>query len=171
MKAVPLIVALLSAAACQAAEPLGTRLGPAPVVVELFTSQGCSSCPPADVLLSEVAHDASLRGHVIPLAFHVDYWDRLGWRDPFSAADWSRRQSFYVRALSLRGAYTPQMVVNGARQFVGSNAHALDAALTEESRQTPFGSVRVTLARGDGALKASVSAKVTSAAPPPVVLA
>ena len=107
----------------------------------------------------------------LPLAFHVDYWDRLGWRDPFSAAEWSRRQSFYVRALGLPGGYTPQMVVNGARQFVGSNAHALDAALAEESRQAPFGSVRVSLARGDGALKASVSAKVTSAAPTDVVLA
>ena len=122
-------------------------------------------------MVRELANDAALRGKVIPLAFHVDYWDRLGWRDPFSAAEWSRRQSFYVRALSLRGGYTPQMVVNGARQFVGSNARALDAALAEESRQAPFGSVRVTLARASGAINASVSAKVTSAAPTDVVLA
>src|SRR5439155_23043220 len=146
-------------------------LGPAPVVVELFTSQRCSSCPPADELIRTLARDASLRGKVIPLAFHVDYWDRLGWRDPFSAADWSRRQSFYVRALSLRGGYTPQMVVNGERQFVGSNAHALDAALAEESRQAPFGSVRVTVMRAGAVLAANVSAKVTSAAPTDVVLA
>ena len=121
-------------------------------------------------MVRELANDAALRGKVIPLAFHVDYWDRLGWRDPFSAAEWSRRQSFYVRALSLRGGYTPQMVVNGARQFVGSNARALDAALAEESRQAPFGSVRVTVARASGAINASVSAKVTSAAPTDVVL-
>jgi hypothetical protein len=61
------------------------KLGPAPVVVELFTSQGCSSCPPADALIHEIANDPALRGKVIPLAFHVDYWDSLGWRDPFSS--------------------------------------------------------------------------------------
>ena len=114
--------------------------------------------------------DAALRGKVIPLAFHVDYWDRLGWRDPFSAPDWTRRQQFYVRALSLNSAYTPQMVVNGARQFVGTNAQALDAAVAEQSRQAPFGTVRVSMTRGD-ALKVSINAKVTAAAPTDVVLA
>lgn len=114
--------------------------------------------------------DAALRGKVIPLAFHVDYWDRLGWRDPFSSPDWSHRQSFYVRALHLPSGYTPQMVVNGARQFVGSNAHALDAALAEESKQPPFGSVKVSMTRGDP-LKVAVSAKVTSDKPTDVVLA
>lgn len=107
-------------------------------------------------------NDAALRGKVIPLAFHVDYWDRLGWRDPFSAPDWTRRQQFYARALRLNSAYTPQMVVNGSRQFVGSNAGALEAALAEESRQPPFGTVQVSLARADNALNAKVSAKVTS---------
>lgn len=121
-------------------------------------------------MVRELANDAALRGKVIPLAFHVDYWDRLGWRDPFSSPDWSHRQSFYVRAMHLPSGYTPQMVVNGARQFVGSNAHALDAALTEESRQAPFGSVRVSLARGN-ALNVSVSATVTSPQPTDVVLA
>lgn len=114
--------------------------------------------------------DAALRGKVIPLAFHVDYWDRLGWRDPFSAADWTRRQQFYVRALRLNSAYTPQMVVNGARQFAGTNAQALDAALAAESRQAPFGTVRVSVARGEP-LKVSINAKVTAAAPTDVVLA
>src|SRR5437764_14588377 len=94
-----LIAVLLSALSCQGAEPLAQRLGPAPVVVELFTSQGCSSCPPADHIVSEIAHDQSLIGRVIPLTFHVDYWDRLGWRDPFSSAGWSERQYGYVRGL------------------------------------------------------------------------
>src|SRR5216117_2013020 len=107
------IVALLSVAACQAAEPLAQRLGPAPVVVELFTSQGCFSCPPADHIVSDIAHDQSLLGRVIPLTFHVDYWDRLGWRDPFSSPEWSRRQYVYVRALRANSAYTPQVVVGG----------------------------------------------------------
>ena len=114
-------------------------------------------------MVRELANDAALRGKVIPLAFHVDYWDRLGWRDPFSSPDWSRRQSFYVRALGLPSGYTPQMVVNGARQFVGSNARALDAALAEESRQAPFGSVRVSVSRGD-VLRVSVNANVSRAA-------
>src|SRR5947209_6278424 len=138
-----LIAVLLSAISCQAGEPLAQRLGPAPVVVELFTSQGCSSCPPADALLSDLAHDASLRGRVIPLAFHVDYWDRLGWRDPFSSAEWSRRQYFYVRALSVASAYTPQIVVNGAQQFVGSDRAALEEALVAMSHRKPTGDVQV----------------------------
>jgi hypothetical protein len=121
-------------------------------------------------LVRELSTDAALRGKVIPLAFHVDYWDRLGWRDPFSAADWTRRQQVYASALRLRSAYTPQMVVNGARQFVGSNAGALDAALAEESKQTPFGSVRVS-AKHDSALHVSVGANVTAAQPVDVVLA
>jgi len=121
-------------------------------------------------LVRELANDAALRGKVIPLAFHVDYWDRLGWRDPFSSPDWSHRQSFYVRALRLPSGYTPQMVVNGARQFVGSNAHALDAALVEESRQAPFGSVRVTASR-DSVLHVAVIANVARTEPTDVMLA
>jgi hypothetical protein len=121
-------------------------------------------------LVRELATDAALRGKVIPLAFHVDYWDRLGWRDPFSAVDWTRRQQFYVRALGISSAYTPQMVVNGSRQFVGTNSGALDAALAEQSHQQPFGSVRLSLARGNGAVNAKVSANVTSDKPTDVVL-
>jgi hypothetical protein len=121
-------------------------------------------------LVRELATDTTLRGKVIPLAFHVDYWDRLGWRDPFSSPDWSHRQAFYVRALHLPSGYTPQMVVNGARQFVGSNASALDAALAEESKQPPFGTVRLSMTRGDP-LKVSVNAKVTSDKATDVMLA
>ena len=146
-RALASIVALLSAAACQAAEPLAPRLGPTPVVVELFTSQGCSSCPPADQLVSDLAHDDSLRGRVIPLTFHVDYWDRLGWRDPFSSAEWSRRQYMYVRALRANAAYTPQVVVGGARQFVGSNRPALEETLVALSHRKPMGAVSVITTR------------------------
>ena len=120
-------------------------------------------------MVRELSSDAALRGKVIPLAFHVDYWDRLGWRDPFSAADWTRRQQVYAAALHLPSAYTPQMVVNGDRQFVGSNAHALDAALADESKQVPFGTVRVSMSR-DAALHVAVNAKVTSPQPADVVL-
>jgi hypothetical protein len=124
------------------------RLGNAPVVVELFTSQGCSSCPPADDLLRRIAADPELRARVIPLAFHVDYWNHLGWRDPFSQAAWSQRQGDYVRAMRLSGAYTPQIVVNGSRQMVGSATGVVYEAIEQESSRAPVG--RITLRR-DGA--------------------
>lgn len=96
------------------------------VVVELFTSQGCSSCPPADKLISQLAEQ---HGQVIPLAYHVDYWDNAFWRDPFSSHQWTERQLMYTRAFGLNSAYTPQAVVNGSRQFVGSDARSLGAAI------------------------------------------
>jgi hypothetical protein len=88
----------------------------APVVVELFTSQGCSSCPPADQLLAELG----TRDDVIPLALHVDYWDYIGWKDAFASPDNTRRQKGYAHAGGWRTIYTPQMVVNGAEDVVGS---------------------------------------------------
>ena len=91
-------------------------------VVELFTSQGCSSCPPADRVLQDVQTVANERGwpvHV--LSYHVDYWNRLGWRDPYSDPAWSERQRRYARRLQSNRVYTPQMIVNGTDAFVGSD--------------------------------------------------
>ena len=118
-------------------------LGDRVVLVELFTSQGCSSCPPADELMRKIASDPALRGKVVPLAYHVDYWDRLGWKDPFSSRFWSMRQYEYVRAMKLESAYTPQMVINGSLQTVGSNSAAILRAITEESKRKAEGSVSV----------------------------
>ena len=93
------------------------------VVVELFTSEGCSSCPPADELLGRLRQDLSAKNvQVIPLGFHVDYWDCLGWKDRFSSAKFTQRQEQYTQALKVDGPYTPEMVVDGAVEFVGNDA-------------------------------------------------
>jgi hypothetical protein len=142
ISAVVIVSALVLEVASQPT-PLAARIGPAPVVVELFTSQGCSSCPPADELLGRIAHDPALRGRVIPLAFHVDYWDHLGWRDPFSSPEWSQRQYEYMRAMNLNGAYTPQAVVNGTRELVGAYQSQLFKAIEEASKRKPEASLAV----------------------------
>ena len=105
-------------------------------VVELFTSEGCSSCPPADDVLRELASEATRTGrHVYPLAFHVDYWNGLGWPDPYSSGMATTRQQTYSRALGEQGVYTPEMIINGRDAFVGSNrtrAHrSIEAALSK----------------------------------------
>jgi hypothetical protein len=89
-------------------------------VVELFTSEGCSSCPSADAVLAEVAEAHDPR--VFPLAFHVDYWNSLGWTDRFSSPAWSDRQRQYAGAFGTNSVYTPQMIVGGVEQFTGSDA-------------------------------------------------
>ncbi len=98
-----------------------------PVVVELFTSEGCSSCPPADKLLAELS---KMNGSsVIILSEHVDYWDYLGWRDPFSAPLFSERQRQYARVFHQDSVYTPEMVVNGAIGFVGTDGQTAENAI------------------------------------------
>jgi len=96
-----------------------------PVVVELFTSEGCSSCPPADVFLGELAR----RPGIIALAYHVDYWDDLGWKDRFSIPEATRRQQGYVKRLARSGPFTPQVVVSGDTSLVGSNRDAVERAI------------------------------------------
>lgn len=98
-------------------------------VVELFTSEGCSSCPPADERLANIAADAEKRNiQVFPMSFHVDYWDNLGWKDSFSAPFATARQQMYARGLGSQ-LYTPQMVVNGRTEFVGSDRQTADRAI------------------------------------------
>jgi len=113
-----------------------------PVVVELFTSQGCSSCPPADRLLETLGADTA--GRVVPLAFHVDFWDSLGWKDPFSRHAWTERQTDYARAFRSQNVYTPQAIVDGRVEMVGSDAGKLRAAIAAASAR-PAGRISLEL--------------------------
>lgn len=98
-------------------KPLAGTYAPV-ALLELFTSEGCSSCPPADRLLPELA---KLDSNIIPLSFHVDYWNRLGWADPFSSSEYSERQREYAKQLNHESVYTPQLVINGEYELVGSS--------------------------------------------------
>src|SRR5579864_9435538 len=110
--------------------PLAAIAAGRPVVVELFTSQGCSSCPPANAYLNELSKG---RRDVLALAFHVTYWDRLGWKDPFSLAAATDRQAVYGRRFG-DGSYTPEIVVDGAASAVGSDRSQVGSAIESAKR-------------------------------------
>ena len=112
--------------------PLSAGAAERPVVVELFTSQGCSSCPPANAYLNEMAHG---RHDVLPLAFHVTYWDRLGWKDPFSLTEATERQDRYGHRFG-DGSYTPEIVVDGASSHVGSYREEVGSAIDQAKRDS-----------------------------------
>lgn len=161
------ISTLLLACVCSLSVALGSaqagsvgKTQRVPVLVELFTSEGCSDCPPADALLMELDSKQFVPGvEAIVLSEHVTYWNHLGWRDPFSLDAMTQRQEEYVRRFSLDSAYTPQAVVDGSSQFVGSDGRAMLAAVSKaaakpkmnlfiENARLDHGSVRFAL-RGD----------------------
>jgi hypothetical protein len=114
-----------------------------PVLVELFTSEGCSSCPPADQLLAQLEQTQPIDGvEVIALSEHVDYWNRLGWTDPYSSPAFSLRQSEYARVFGVEDVYTPQMIVDGRAQFTGSNSTRARDAISNAARE-PKATVQV----------------------------
>jgi len=113
--------------------PLAHAADDAPVVVELFTSQGCSSCPPADNFLHQWGSARFKEGKIIPLAYHVDYWDYIGWKDPFSSPAFTNRQRIYAQVLNQQSLYTPEIIVAGQVGFVGSDS---SRAQTEVDRFT-----------------------------------
>jgi hypothetical protein len=131
-----------------------------PVVVELFTSEGCSSCPPADALLAQLEESQPVRGaQVIAIEEHVDYWNHLGWADPFSSAEWTQRQQDYAGAFRRDGEYTPQMVVNGRNEFVGSRSD-LAARAIEGERQSLRVAVQVALTQPNSDKDVSLAVSV-----------
>jgi hypothetical protein len=148
-------------------EPAKGGAAPArgPVVVELFTSQGCSSCPPADRLLSRLKRDPRLAGEVIPLAFHVDYWNHLGWSDPFSSHLWSQRQQGYAQAFHSNRIYTPQLVINGRTECVGSEEGQVMRRIREALAAEPAAQVTLgTPVVGDSA-RVAVGARLLRPVP------
>jgi hypothetical protein len=131
------------------AQVTGTTLKPHLVLVELFTSEGCSSCPPADELLQRIdGRQFSANTLIVGLSEHVTYWDHEGWKDPFGSELATARQQAYGRRFQLEEAYTPQMVVNGEHEFVGSDAHQLQHVLAN----TPAADMQlnIRLAKVDG---------------------
>ena len=115
------------------------------VLVELFTSEGCSSCPPADKVLARLEAEQPVENvEIVPLALHVDYWNYLGWRDEFSSADYSARQNGYADKFKLDAIYTPQMVVDGAKQFTGSQ-YELAVNSVKDSAKTKKSGVEMTV--------------------------
>ena len=173
----PILRLLLSLVVLAVLAPSGTSgepaKAPAPdsggrtAVVELFTSQGCSSCPPADRLLSRLARDPRYQGKVIPLSFHVDYWNSIGWTDPYSSSRWSQRQQLYAaRTFHTNRIYTPQVVVNGRAECVGSQEGAVIERISGALAEEPAGrvSLKVEPPTPDGHLRVKVGARLAKAA-------
>jgi hypothetical protein len=140
---------IASFAGANAAEPRA--------VLELFTSQGCSSCPPADRLVGQLANDPSL----IALSVPIDYWDYLGWRDTLANPAHSARQRAYARGRGDGQVYTPQIVVNGAADALGSDQGSIERAITQTDHKSGVMSLPVLLSVGDGALNVKLSSTGT----------
>lgn len=141
------------------------------VVVELFTSEGCSSCPPADELLSRIKGQESVNGAtIIPLGFHVDYWNYLGWQDRFSSGAYSERQQQYAQRFRLGGPYTPQMVVDGASEFVGNSSGRAQATIAEAATHPQQADIQL-FAAAPGKVRIQAKLTETGGSAPDVMLA
>jgi hypothetical protein len=151
-----LVLTVLAGAIWQAApqkSPTGSSAPPArvPVVLELFTSEGCSSCPPADALLAKLEQEQPVAGaEVVALEEHVDYWDHQGWVDPFSSRQWTERQEAYASGFGDHGVYTPELVVDGRPGFVGSRGGNAYRAVVNAAAQ-PRTDVSISLAKSEKA--------------------
>lgn len=135
----------------------GLNEGPGFAVLELFTSEGCSSCPPADELVARIQKEAGDKPVYI-LAYHVDYWNRLGWKDVFSHPEFSKRQYQYHRLFSSQ-VYTPQLIINGNSEFVGSDEHEIGDALKQNLTGTPSTILEIKAQQQNGGVKLAYEVK------------
>jgi hypothetical protein len=139
--------------------------GAVPVLVELFTAEGCSSCPPADALLAAMVASQPAAGvEIVGLGEHVDYWDRLGWKDRFSSSALTARQQGYADRLGLDSIYTPQLVVDGADALVGTDVDAARQAL-ERAKARPHGAITLTV---DSSASSAVALTIGVSQLPPI---
>jgi hypothetical protein len=157
------LISLLNILALSAQSPASGAASSKPkiILVELFTSEGCSDCPPADELLQKVDQKQTASGQlIVGISEHVTYWNYLGWSDPFSQEIYSERQSAYGARFGLDSVYTPQMIVNGAEQFVGSDSSKLQQALRKEGQQPQPVDVRIiATSMANGLLRVTYSAR------------
>jgi hypothetical protein len=159
------ILALLLALAAPGASGPAART---PVLVELFTSEGCSSCPPADVLLAKLLREQPVpEADIIPVAFHVDYWDHQGWKDPFSSKEFTARQKRYSAIFGENSVYTPQLVVNGREQLVGSDEPAARRAVSAAAAQ-PVLPLKLSARAHEGGLRLSLDLPAAPAGAEPI---
>ena len=166
---------LIGAAAAASLAIANGRAGPAqarsvaegPWLVELFTSQGCSSCPPADAYLGDLAR----RQDIVALSFHVDYWDYIGWKDPFATRATTERQRAYVRAMQQRYVYTPQMVVEGIGHDTGREHAAIERLLADAQRRSPTRATPELSRSASGSLTVKLAAFPIAGPPVDVTLA
>ena len=136
----------------------------APVIVELFTSEGCSSCPPADAVLDRLAATQPVSGaNIIALGYHVDYWNQLGWRDPFSNRTFTDRQNRYATRFGNDGVYTPQMIVNGSAEFVGSDAGRAETEIARAAKALQNAPLTVSVRPAEGGAANSYTVRVSGA--------
>lgn len=161
----PLLVAVAwhtGTRGAEGADAIASPAGGGPVVLELFTSQGCASCPAADRLLTRLGAEPELSTRLFPLAFHVDYWNHIGWTDPFSSRAWTERQRRYARELSGGRVYTPQLVLDGRTETVGNDEEEVLALLHEALAREPTADLHVQLspAGGPDRLRAQVTAEM-----------
>jgi hypothetical protein len=157
-------IAAASASTAHAVRPSGPDGAGSVVVAELFTSEGCSSCPPADAVLQELDAGRLVPGvQVVALSEHVDYWDHLGWRDPFSSAFFTERQEDYnARVFHSDSIYTPQLVVDGRAEMVGSDRRAVSAAIAAAARVPK---IRLDVAAARSADGRTLSATISASGP------
>ncbi len=154
---------LLAALAGLALNAFGAGPARTPVLVELFTSEGCSSCPPADALLAQLLRDQPIdSAQVVALGEHVDYWDSLGWHDRFSSPQFSTRQSQYSARFRLDGVYTPQMVVDGAAQFTGNDSAAARRSIASAARTPKLPIILLPLKRDGRTFTGGVASPATA---------